>query len=233
MSSWRLTFQLNAWLNYLGEFIKPGGGARCVNVRSGHDTKGHQLKNGKVLAVGNYVSRFSFEGYQETFQFDVFSRLNECLKLLYSQVQRAGESEAEAAAQLHRNTVMAHFYNHAEQAKTDSGASAVPFISQSTCVSCLIEPPEHALPCGHILCSSCLRAYGHSKSKNVVEIDGCPIESLSLPRYWKVFLKPADAGIRILTLDGYVTAFTAESLNIMTDCLLQAEVFEVSLSLKY
>ena len=220
-------------MNYLGEFIKPGGGARCVNVRSGHDTKGHQLKNGKVLAVGNYVSRFSFEGYQETFQFDVFSRLNECLKLLYSQVQRAGESEAEAAAQLHRNTVMAHFYNHAEQAKTDSGASAVPFISQSTCVSCLIEPPEHALPCGHILCSSCLRAYGHSKSKNVVEIDGCPIESLSLPRYWKVFLKPADAGIRILTLDGYVTAFTAESLNIMTDCLLQAEVFEVSLSLKY
>ena len=199
----------------LGEFIKPGGGARCVNVRSGHGTKGHQLKNGKVLAVGNYVSRFSFESYQDTFQFDVFSRLNESLKLLHSQVQKAGENEAGAAAELHKNTVMAHFYNHAEQAKTYSGARAVPFISQSTCFSCLIEPPEHALPCGHILCSACLRAYGRSKGNNVVEINGCPIESLSLPRYyiWKVFLKPPDAGIRILTLDGYVTASGTDSLN--------------------
>ena len=105
---------------------------------------------------------------------------------------------------------MAHFYNHAEQAKTYSGATAVPFISQSTCVSCLIEPPEHALPCGHILCSSCLRAYGRPKSKNVVEINGCPIESLSLPRYysWKVYLKPVDAGSKSSFLSTY-TPFVA------------------------
>ena len=104
---------------------------------------------------------------------------------------------------------MAHFYNHAEQAKTKSGATAVPFISQSTCVSCLIEPPEHALPCGHILCSSCLRAYGRSKSKNVVEINGCPIESLSLPQYynWKVYLKPVDAGSKLSFLSTYTPFF--------------------------
>ena len=77
-----------------------------MNVRSGHRTKGHQLKNGKVLAVGDYVSRFSFESYQETFQFEVFSRLDESLKLLHTRVQKAGETEAEAAAEFHKDTVM-------------------------------------------------------------------------------------------------------------------------------
>lgn len=152
------------------------------------------------------MSRFSFESYQETFQFDVCSRLDESLKLLHLKVQDGGEIEAEAAAEIHKDTVMTHFYEHAEQAKAASEAGVVPFISQSTCFSCLVEPSEHALPCGHILCSSCLRAYGRTTAKNVVEINDCPIESLTRPRYhmWKVFLKPADAGIRILTLDGYV-----------------------------
>ena len=187
------------------EFIKPGGG-RCVNVRSGHGTKGHQLRNGKVLAIGEYYSRFSFENYQEIFEFDVYSRLDESLKLLHERVQGGGEIEAEAAAEIHKDTVMTHFYKHAQQAKAGSEAGTVPFTSQSTCFSCLVEPPEHALPCGHILCSSCIRAYGRPcpTAKNVVEIHDCPIETLTRPRYhtWKVFLKPADAGIRILTLDG-------------------------------
>ena len=197
------------------EFIKSGGGARCVNVRSGHGTKGHQLKNGKVLAIGNYVSQFSFKSYHETFQFDVFSRLHESLGLLHTQIQKAGKTEVKAAAELHKDTVMAHFYNHAEEARVSFRSRPVPLISQSTCFSCLIEPPEHALPCGHILCSSCLRAYGRPKGKNVVEIDGCPIESLSMPRYhvWKVFLKPVDAGVRILTLDGYVIVFIPGRLS--------------------
>lgn len=159
-----------------------------------------------MLAVGEYVSRFSFDGYRDTFRFDVYSGLDESLKLLHSKVQEGTEVEAEAAAEIHKDKVMIYFYQHAEQAKAASDAGAVPFISQSTCFSCLVEPPEHALPCGHILCSSCIRAYGRPTAKNVVEINYCPIESLTRPRQhiWRIFLKPADAGIRILTLDGYV-----------------------------
>lgn len=153
-----------------------------------------------MLAVGAYVSSFSFESYQQRFQWDVYSRLDELLKTLRSRVQEGSELEAEAAADIHKNTVMVHFYNHSARGRADA------FISHSTCFSCLFEPPEHALPCGHILCSSCLQAYGHARDRLVVELDGCPIESLSRPRYglWRVFLKPAAAGIRILTLDGYV-----------------------------
>jgi len=180
------------------EFVKPGGGARCVNVRSGHGTKGHQLKNGKVLAVGNYICRFSFEKYRETFNFDVYSQLTESLKMLHTKVHNSGEPEADAAAEIHRDSVLKHFYNHTAKAGAES------FISHSTCFSCLFEPPEHALPCGHVLCTPCLRAYGRSRERSVVEIDGCPLESLSNPRTqtWKVIMTPADAGIRVLTLDG-------------------------------
>ena len=72
------------------------------------------------------------------------------------------------------------------------------------CFSCLFEPAEYALPCGHILCLFCLKAYGQARGRTVVEIDGCPMESLNKARYGllRVFLKPPAAGIRILTLDG-------------------------------
>ena len=118
--------------------------------------------------------------------------------MLRTRTHDLSEIEVDAAAEIHKNSVMKHFYNHAANA----GGHA--FISHSTCFSCLFEPPEHALPCGHVLCTSCLKAYGHSKGKFVVEIEGCPIESLSNPQtqVCKVIMKPADAGIRVLTLDG-------------------------------
>lgn len=95
---------------------------------------------------------------------------------------------------------MVQFYCHSAQGRPEA------FISHTTCLSCLFEPPEHALLCGHVLCASCLRAYGRSRGRNLVEIEGCPMELLSTwSRYgsWKVLLKPDAAGLRILSLDGY------------------------------
>lgn len=216
------------------EYIKPGGGARCVNVRStlfnfvptqcfssnitssgGHESKGHQLKNGKVLAVGSYVSHFSFSNYQEKFQNDIYSRLDELLNLLHSRLKNDDESEVQAAAEIHKGTVLDYFFNHTSRGRASS------FISHSTCFSCLFEPPEHALPCGHVLCTPCLMAYGKSRGTTVVEMTGCPMETFITPRRksWKVVLKPAAAGIRILTLDGYarpiyITGLSVPSNNI-------------------
>ena len=165
-----------------------------------HGSKGHQLKNGKVFAVGGYVSEFSFESYRERFVWNVYYRLDELQNALIEGLQnKDGEGEAQLAAEIHKDKVMAHFYKH-----TANGRAGA-FVSHSTCFSCLFEPPEHALPCGHILCTNCLQAYGHlSKNRSCVELDGCPMESLYRPKYgsWRVILKPATAGIRILTLDG-------------------------------
>lgn len=202
------------------EFVKPGGGGRCVNVRSrfahysengilyfilknssfvgGHGSKGHQLKNGKVLAVGGYVSQFSFERHREEFQQEIYIRLTGLLAELRSRMEHDDRPEAQAAAEIHKDSVMVHFFNHSARGQSNN------FISHSACFSCLIEPPEHALPCGHVLCVLCLKAYGNLKGETRVEITGCPMDKLitKQPQSWRILLKPAAAGIRILTLDG-------------------------------
>ena len=150
-------------------------------------------------AVG-YVSSFTFDGYREKFRDDVYARLVDLLRRLRSSLEDGAESEAQTAAEIHKRVVLVHFCHH-----SDGGGRAKAFISHSTCFSCLFEPPEHALPCGHILCTPCLRAYGSPRGKIIVELDGCPFESVNMPSrfgFWRVFLKPDAAGIRILTLDG-------------------------------
>lgn len=149
--------------------------------------------------MGSYVSHFSFSDYQVKFQNDTYSRLDGLLNLLHSRLKNDDESEVQAAAGIHKGTVLDNFFNHTARGRTTS------FISHSTCFSCLFEPPEHALPCGHVLCTPCLIAYGKFRGKTVVELNGCPLETLITPRRtsWKAVLKPAAAGTRILTLDGY------------------------------
>lgn len=137
--------------------------------------------------------------------------LDQLLGTLSVRVEEGDEFEAQAAAQIHKDLVMVPFYDHSAKGRPEA------FISHSTCFSCLFEPPEHALPCGHILCTPCLREYGHARGKTVVEITGCPLEPLSRTRYglWRVFIKPAAAGIRILTLDGYVIHIRTSSVSLV------------------
>lgn len=146
------------------------------------------------------MSRFSYENHHEEFQTNVYSHLDLLLKALQERVQAGDIPEDVAAAEIHKEKVMTHFFEHVSQGQTWQ------LISHSACFSCLFEPPEHPLPCGHIICAPCLKAYGHSKSKNVIEISECPLEGLSRSRSqpWKVSLKPPSTGVRLLTLDGYV-----------------------------
>lgn len=148
--------------------------------------------------MGGYISTFSFLNNQEQFQRNVYSRLSELLKLLHERLEKDDESEVEAAVAIHKSSVLDHFFHHTARGQASK------FISHSTCFSCLFEPPEHALPCGHILCTPCLRAHGKSQGKMVVEMTGCPMERLITPRHqvWRVIIKPAAAGVRVLTLDG-------------------------------
>ena len=169
-------------------------GGRCVNVRSGHGSKGHQFKNGKVFAVGSYESKFSVESFQEEFRYLVFHSLEQLLAQL-REIITEYQPEDQVAAQVHRAKVMTHFYEHVAQGRTES------LVSHSTCFSCLMGSPEHALPCGHVLCTPCLHAYGQPLERDVIEITSCPLHFDTNFR-WKVFLKPEAAGVRVLTLDG-------------------------------
>lgn len=180
------------------EYVDPKRqGGRCVNVRSGHGAKGHQSKSGKLLSTGDYVSSFTFQGSKEKFQNDTYHKLV-MLTSRVSAKEALGMGKEQAAAEVHRELVLPLFFEHASRGDVRT------FVSHTVCFGCLIQPPEHALPCGHIICTSCLKTHGRMHLDHYVEISACPMER-SEKRFrssWKVFLKPASCGVRILALDG-------------------------------
>lgn len=181
---------------------------RCVNVRVGHQSKGHQSKDGKVFAAGEYVSGFSFNTYYKDFRDSVYSCLVALLRELASRVQQ-GEPEEIAAAYIHRHMVLTNFFLHTTTAAKDSHLQSAldGFLhSQTACFCCLFGQAEVPLPCGHIICMACLTMYGRARGDVEYELDGCPIEGHTrfhpLASSWRIQLKPQSAGARIMTLDG-------------------------------
>jgi predicted acylesterase/phospholipase RssA len=178
------------------EFSDPRGG-RCVNVRSGHGAKGHQSDSGKLLAAGDYTSNFSFQTYQRTFNENTYERLRALRQRVKARSEDAA-TEEHAAAEVHRDFVLPLFFRHASRENTES------FASHTVCYCCLFEPPEHALPCGHIICTRCLKTFGRQHLRGYVEISECPLEPKEqrFRRVWQVYLKPPSCGVRVLCLDG-------------------------------
>ncbi|PVI00816.1 hypothetical protein DM02DRAFT_592134 [Periconia macrospinosa] len=156
-----------------------------------------QPENG-VFAVGEYQSRWSFERLQEEFRCNSYFRLEELLQLLKDKMSHR-DDEQRVAAEIHRDSVMAWFYRHVSR----DGRSER-YNSHTVCFCCLTEPPEYALPCGHILCLQCIKTYGEKRGKTEFEMQGCPLEFQTTQLYhsWRVYLKPQSAGVRVLTLDG-------------------------------
>jgi predicted acylesterase/phospholipase RssA len=176
------------------EFVD--GRGRCVNVKAGHNTKGHQLKNGQVLATGEYVSDFSAKSYREIFRNDIYRNLEKLLERLFAATKEMPERELQAAADIHKEVVLRRFFKHLNGPEK--------FISHSACFSCLISPPEHSLPCGHVLCTPCVKAYGTARGRTWTELRQCPLHEAEeqFETRWHVAVKPLEAGTRILCLDG-------------------------------
>ncbi|KAL4750029.1 hypothetical protein BDW72DRAFT_121271 [Aspergillus terricola var. indicus] len=178
------------------EYVSAQG--RCVNVRSGHQAKGHQLKSGRVIAIADYESAFSADSFRTTFRSMIFANLDALLRKLGDATFNAANRELEEAAAIHRDLVLMQFFHHL------GGPSK--FISHTVCYACLVEPPEHLLPCGHVLCTPCIKAFGMNRGKNVYEMVACPMHrdrtEGQFPEFWPISIKPHGAGTRILSLDG-------------------------------
>lgn len=178
------------------EFTSDRG--RCVNVKAGHNTKGHQLKSGQVLAIGNYDSPFSPQSYRVSFRNDIYAVLAKLLDLLQESTSESSQSELEEAANIHRTSVLRNFFTHLRGPKR--------IVSHTACFSCLVSTPEHPLPCGHVLCTPCVKAYGTSRGKTFFDMKYCPLDEIDTKAYfestWPISIKPPGAGVRILTLDG-------------------------------
>jgi hypothetical protein len=167
-------------------------------MKNGH-TKGHQLKSGKVYN-GEYQSSFSSATYRETFRANVFYAFQESLKKLQEDERRLRQDalpQERVAALIHKATTLGHVYG-----KLIGPNDAL--FSNTSCLVCLMNTPEYRLPCGHILCWPCLQAYGNAKSDILIEMESCPLphKRVNWDKSWPVSVKPAQAGVRILCLDG-------------------------------
>lgn len=175
------------------EFVSAAG--RCVNVKTGHNSKGHQLRSGKVFAAGSYESSFTSESFGDNWRSLIHYNLDALLKRLHESDNEIWPRE-QVASKIHQNSVLVPFFRHM--------AAVGRFRSHSTCYACLMAAPQHALPCGHVICTQCLQGFGTAQERVLVTIDSCPFGQAECfwPFPWSVAIKPPSAGVRILTLDG-------------------------------
>ncbi|KAI0005731.1 FabD/lysophospholipase-like protein [Xylariaceae sp. FL0662B] len=169
----------------------------CCNVRSGHNNKGHQNKQGRIIGHGDYESSFNPITFQLVWQ----QLLKTCLSQIQSSSFRLGQeypdkTELQIASLLHQERLN-ELYSNILGTATD-------FISYSACLCCLRELPECALPCGHVLCLPCIEIYGSRTSKTTIEISRCPlhVRDIIASPPWVIMTKPRYAGTRVLSLDG-------------------------------
>lgn len=180
---------------------------RCANVSTGH-SKGHQLEDGKVFAVGDFWSVYMKNEKKEKENF-VGTISSELDRLLNKFSTGQGIS---AVALYHRNNVLNKYFGYWnwKGKSKDQSEDRGPLTAHTTCFSCLSGTPVHALYCGHILCDQCVENYSEEVSPSTTlwrEIKICPLCSnidtpWDIP--WKYQVRPSCAGLRILSLDGLV-----------------------------
>ncbi|KAI0205198.1 hypothetical protein F4808DRAFT_473273 [Astrocystis sublimbata] len=170
---------------------------KCCNVKLGHNPKGHQNKNGKIIGHGEYQSSFNVTNFQSVWEQMIRASL---VQVQSSSLRLAQEfpdrTELEIAALLHQERLNELYSNNL--------GSPSSFVSYSSCLCCLRELPECALPCGHVLCLPCVEIYGYRTSRTTIEIHRCPLhvrDVIATPP-WVIVTKPRYAGVRTLCLDG-------------------------------
>lgn len=176
-------------------------GKHCVNSRLSHQ-KGHQDQTGNIIGDGYFESEHSSEAFTREWLETTRAFYIEHEKKLQRTCSEARNNadRDKVAYELHRNNLIEFFENHG---KTVEG--------RQTCYGCLMEVPQHLLPCNHMLCTACIKMLGRITDKNTYTVDFCHFEtraarasSSNSSARISIRFKPEFAGIRILSLDGYV-----------------------------
>ncbi|KAF2461117.1 hypothetical protein BDY21DRAFT_297819 [Lineolata rhizophorae] len=169
-------------------------GERCIVSREGH-SKGHQNEKGKFIGHGNFSSPFSFEKFQDEWLQHLTENIERFQQRLQDSMHRNHHvPEIKVASQIHLDWVNDFFRSLGDPRK---------FVSHSACFCCLREMPEHPLPCGHVICPECAKAYALPKRECNILLDSCPLHSKdTFQGRYAIQTKPELAGVRVLTLDG-------------------------------
>jgi len=175
------------------------GSYQCVNLPAFHG-KGHQNAKG-YIKPGYFESSFEPDSYVPRWKEEIKSQIQDIDRELDNASQRAPSYSKEACMlQIHNDTMIKYY---------DALGSVRGILSHTTCFCCLMQSPEHALRCGHVLCTQCARAHGQPlhdniSTRSVVRLDCCPLHPQATE--WAVpcliRFKPEYAGVRLLCLDG-------------------------------
>jgi hypothetical protein len=185
--------------DYLGLHVTcgytgPGGARRCQMVESRHGVKGHQDQRG-IIAVGDFIPPFglAFAGQWNQHLKQAISQLQ--MDFCYRREQADSSiSDQTVAWDLHLESVN-DFYGNMQ-------VPATKLRSHATCLCCLTDVPQYPLPCGHVLCERCARAFGTEYELSLT-LDRCPMHRTDAP--WEeratFNLKSQEAGVCTLSLD--------------------------------
>jgi len=183
------------------EAIHPKYKERCVIVRTRHNTKGHQLANGKVWS-GRYETRREVDP-EPIFTDAVFTLFSKLFRTLQIKVNSQGLSgvahEKRIAFGIHQHDIIRERCGFLRDHRQ--------FISHRICLCCLLQAPVHPLLCGHLICDACFCESGQEVREHVIRVQSCPICGVA----WgqgranvEIVKKPKNTGVRVLTLDGLV-----------------------------
>jgi len=186
-------------LHYPCSFISADGTRQCMLVKARHQPKGHQDERG-IIAAGDYQAAFdskfvrqwkkqlrsAIEGIHRDFSYELeqFSQMKDTQTI----------PEERIALDLHIEYLNNFF---------GAVGPATSICSHATCFCCLMDVPEHPLPCGHVLCNACIKAYG-KQARSMVTLTYCPLhrEATKWSKPAVIRFKPASASVRVLCLDG-------------------------------
>lgn len=174
-------------------------GRRCQVVKARHLAKGHQDDKG-IIAAGDYEASFE-PGFVKAWKSQLRMAIDGIHRDFSYELEQASQTpdiqaipEERIALDLHAEYLNQFF---------EAVGPAAAIRSHATCFCCLMDVPEHPLPCGHVLCTACVRAYG-KPLKSAVALNCCPLhrEATNWVKAAHIKFKPAGAGVRILSLDG-------------------------------
>lgn len=182
----------NRWLQC--SFVSRSGN-QCVNSKLSHG-KGHQTDSGVIKAIGPFMDPpdlGDFESEWLNMTREHFVQIEASAQEARTEAGMLSSTREKVVYELHRQHLMRFFGNFEHRMP-----------GQYSCYGCLMEVPQHPLPCGHMLCTSCVRMLGRTTDKNTVTVDFCPFDNEVARKVnpCSIRFKPDFAGIRILTLDG-------------------------------
>ena len=183
-------------------------------MKSTHFSKGHQSAKGKIFSHGPYESAFSSFDFAEKWKDFLKDRLQE-IETAFQQRRNANMPSKDEPLTINDKFMAYDLHKRAMERFFSSfkGYNPRKFISLTTCYGCLMEVPEHPLQCGHVLCTGCIKIYGHQHDSHSMLMDYCPLHSSQyFDKPWIIHFKPDYAGVRILSLDGYALSLRLSPL---------------------